>query len=212
MLIEVSGENIQLLPEKAIWMPGRKMLFIADPHFGKINHFRRSGIVVPPKANDQNAELLISLVRQFSPERLIFLGDLFHSHYNEEWEVVGQISRHFNHISFELVRGNHDIMSALQYQRHHMLVHESTLQVGTILFSHEQLADHKGPLYNIAGHVHPAVSLMGAGRQSLTLPCFYFGKNYGLLPAFGAFTGLAKIKPTASDRVYVIADGKIMAT
>jgi metallophosphoesterase superfamily enzyme len=65
-------------------------------------------------------------------------------------------------------------------------------------------------LYNFAGHIHPGVSLRGKGRQALTLPCFYFGTNQAYLPAFGKFTGLARITPCKDDRVYVVAEDKVM--
>jgi metallophosphoesterase superfamily enzyme len=65
-------------------------------------------------------------------------------------------------------------------------------------------------LYNLAGHIHPGVNLVGRGRQSLTLPCFYFGSRQGFLPAFGMFTGLARIAPKKDDKVFVVADNKIM--
>jgi metallophosphoesterase superfamily enzyme len=48
---------------------------------------------VPAAANNKNTELLISLLQDTKPDRVIFLGDLFHSHYNEEWEVLGQIRK-----------------------------------------------------------------------------------------------------------------------
>jgi uncharacterized protein len=44
----------------------------------------------------------------------------------------------------------------------------------------------------------------------MTLPCFYFGQRQALLPAFGVFTGLAKIRPLKNDKVFVIVEGKIM--
>jgi metallophosphoesterase superfamily enzyme len=64
--------------------------------------------------------------------------------------------------------------------------------------------------YNLSGHIHPGVHLEGIARQSMTLPCFYFGKSVGLLPAFGLFTGLARIRPKAGDKVFVIAKGKVV--
>ena len=93
MEIEISGEQAKLLWQKAVWLPHYKTLLAADLHFGKINHFRRAGIPVPPKANDRNTETLIDVLNETGAERVIFLGDLFHSHYNEEWSVVGQVLR-----------------------------------------------------------------------------------------------------------------------
>ena len=111
---EISAE---LLTEKALFLPAFSALVIADLHFGKVNHFRRSGLPVPSAVNKKNAERLIDLVNSKKPQRTIFLGDLFHSHYNDDWEVVGQIVNNFSSCKFELVRGNHDILSEQQYRR-----------------------------------------------------------------------------------------------
>ncbi|MCS6939106.1 MAG: DEAD/DEAH box helicase, partial [Roseiflexus sp.] len=65
--------------------------------------------------------------------------------------------------------------------------------------------------YTLAGHLHPAVRLNGVGRQRVTLPCFWFGAQVGVLPAFGGFTGAALITPEPGDQVFVIADGEVVA-
>jgi len=54
------------------------------------------------------------------------------------------------------------------------------------------------------------VALGGNGR-ALTLPCFYFGRDYALLPAFGEFTGTAVVRPRAGERVFVLAGDEIIA-
>ena len=201
---------MQLLPEKALYLIQHKILLLADLHFGKVNHFRKAGIAVPAKANKKNAETLIDLIQRTKPERIIFLGDLFHSHYNEDWEVIGQIRKHFAHLSFELVIGNHDIMSEQQYKRHSLQLHQKELKAGNFLLTHEVVDELHDGLYNLSGHMHPGVRLRGMAKQSMMLPCFYFGKSHGILPAFGSFTGLAKITPKRNEKVFVIAEGKIV--
>jgi DNA ligase-associated metallophosphoesterase len=210
MNVEVCGEVFELLPHKAIYWPKMKSLFIADLHIGKINHFRRSGIALPSRANDRNIEMLVDVLESTKPDRVIMLGDLFHSHYNQEWEVFGEVVRHFGRMSFELVLGNHDIMSNLQYERKGIRLHDK-LSIDNFVFTHHPMEEMDSEQYNIAGHIHPGVSLRGRGRQALTLPCFYFGQNQGLLPAFGVFTGLARIRPVKDDKVFVIVEDKIMS-
>ncbi len=211
MEIELLNEKAVLLPQKALWLKSKKTLLMADLHFGKINHFRKSGIPVPARANDKNTEALIALLQTTKADRVIFLGDLFHSHYNEEWEVVGQIRKHFVNCAFELVLGNHDILSELQYDRNNLKVYLNELREGNLILTHEPMTDVPEGSYNLSGHLHPGVQLRGTGRQAVTLPCFYFGKNQGILPAFGSFTGLARIQPKKEDRIFVIADDKIIA-
>jgi len=210
--LNFGGTQILLLPEKALWLPNLKSLVIADVHWGKIDHFRKAGIPVPVKGNDKNAETLISILNQFKPRRVIFLGDLFHSVYNDGWETFGQIRKAFVHCSFELVIGNHDILSDLQYERHKILLHKESLRLDNLLLTHEPLEDIPEDVFNVTGHVHPGAHLRGAGRQSVVLPCFYFKSNQCILPAFGAFTGLATVQPKRGDKIFVVANGNVLAT
>lgn len=206
---EVFGEQFALFPQRAAFWPAENILLLADLHLGKINHFRKSGIPLPVKANDRNLELLIELIQITKPARVICAGDLFHSHYNPEWEVFGEVVKHFNAISFELVLGNHDILSDIQYLRKGIVLHDA-LQIRNFIFTHHPQEVIQEGFYNIAGHIHPGVYLRGKGRQSIMLPCFYFGRQQGLLPAFGMFTGLARIQPNRQDKVYAIVENKII--
>lgn len=209
MNVKILGEEFEMLPQKALYWKARKILLLADMHLGKINHFRKAGIPVPAKANDKNYETLIDLVNTTKPKRLICIGDLFHSHYNSDWEMVGQFTKSFSQLSVELVTGNHDILSDLQYKRNKITVH-STLAMDSFLFSHFPAEEIQPDRYTLSGHLHPGVQLRGKGKQALTLPCFFFGENQGYLPAFGMFTGLARMRPKKEDRIFVIAEESII--
>jgi len=208
--VNIEGNNFRLFEEKCLLWVDKNALLIADLHLGKINHFRKSGIAVPSKPNDENIDRLISLLQKTKPRRVIFMGDLFHSHYNPEWEVFGQVIRYFPEVVFELVVGNHDIMSGYQYEKVRLIRHDRPLKEGGLILSHEPLDTIEAGCYNIAGHIHPGVTLRGKGRQALRLPCFYFSQHHALLPAFGQFTGTYRIKPQKGDKVVVIVEGKLM--
>ena len=205
----IAGETLLLLPQKAVkW---KDILLIADLHLGKIGHFRRSGVAIPGNAVDHNTDRLIWLLDENSPSKVVFLGDLFHSHYNSEWESFRQIIENYPQIEFHLVQGNHDIMSKYRYLQPGIVLHEGTLYLEPFILSHEPVRDDSIPegSYNLAGHIHPGVKLKGRGRQQLNLPCFYFNKKLGLLPAFGVFTGIHCLNTGSDDQVYVIADNLI---
>lgn len=233
--ISIKGHKFLLYPEKAMLWESKKLLLISDMHLGKINHFRSSGIAVPHAPNVENMERLIALLQRVKPESVLFMGDLFHSHYNEEWEVYGQVLQNFPTIFFELLLGNHDIMSDYQYQKHKLVLHREPLIMAPFIFSHKPMETHLNgqrssafagaiwsiktfqdsslinkDYYNIAGHIHPGVHLRGKGKQGLKLPCFCFSKNHALLPAFGAFTGLHKISPQEEDNIFVIVEDRVM--
>lgn len=207
MKIEIQGHELELLPQKLIRFVKQNFLVIADLHLGKSSHFRKSGIPVPNKVYDENIETLIKLLQWEKPQKVIFLGDLFHSVHNREWDYFSQVVGQFQEIEFQLVVGNHDILDASHYSNSGIDVIEEYLDIGSIRLSHEPLA--KCEKFNIYGHVHPGVRLTGKARQSLRLPCFIFRENDAMLPAFGEFTGLAVQKPKWNDRVFVIANCKV---
>jgi metallophosphoesterase superfamily enzyme len=110
------GLKLDLLPEKAVWISEWAVLLIADLHFGKAAHFRKSGIPIPEKVHDQDYIQLNSLISRYSPKQVYFLGDLFHSSWNEQWETLLIFFGQFPNSTFHLVVGNHDILPAEKYQ------------------------------------------------------------------------------------------------
>jgi len=52
--------------------------------------------------------------------------------------------------------------------------------------------------------------MRGLGKQSIQLPCFYFGEKYAVLPAFGKFTGTYPVDPQPGDRIFALVSGNIM--
>ncbi len=207
----VAGETLWLHPFKAAFWERGKALLLADLHLGKAAHFRREGIPVPSDVSNANWDRLLSLLLDFQPERVLLLGDLFHSDYNREWEGLSQLTAQFKDVSFELVPGNHDILPERHYAEARLLLHGETLELGPFLFSHHPQDLIPESLYNLAGHVHPCVFLRGNGRQRARLACFYFGERQGILPAFGAFTGMAKVLPRAGEQVFVLTDDVVVA-
>jgi len=207
--LKLKNENITLLPEKALLLKDYQALLIADLHFGKVSHFRKSGIAVPKSVVDGNWNELIGLLSGTEVSRIIFMGDLFHSFHNTEWDEFCQIISSFPEKKFELVEGNHDILSNYQYDKAGIGTFPE-IELGNLLLTHEPIGSFSGPLYNIAGHIHPGITLRGKARQKVTLPCFWFGQHQGLIPAFGKFTGLARIKPAKEDIVVAVVERKLV--
>ena len=124
VVFDYKGLNVTLLPEKAVWIDSMGVLLIADLHFGKAAHFRKSGIPISEKVHDQDYQILTSLVSKYSPKQVYFLGDLFHSSWNEEWEKLLSFLGLFPTTSFHLVVGNHDILPSEKYQDSRLKVHK----------------------------------------------------------------------------------------
>jgi len=186
------------------------MLLISDLHLGKIDHFRKWGIGLPPQAALDNFSRLQDLILSFpKTERIIFLGDLFHSDMNRDWDHFITFMNGFPAISFELVIGNHDVFDQGIYASSFEKVYPETITINQLVLSHEPM-DCEEDFYNLCGHIHPGFILRGQGRQRLRLPCFHFGEKGGVLPAFGTFTGLYMMDQKQTDDIYVIAEEEVI--
>jgi DNA ligase-associated metallophosphoesterase len=164
---------------------------------------------VPSEVSQGNFSDLDKLINLTHPGKIILLGDLFHSRHNSEWEQFKQWRCKYEYIIFHLVLGNHDILKKEAYDECQLIIHPDDYVLKPFVFSHEPKL-HSSSAYNLAGHIHPSVHVKGKGRQNLKFRCFYFGENYGLLPAFGNFTGTCVIEPLAGDSVFLILENKIV--
>lgn len=209
--IFLAGQHFCLHPFRCLYWEETETLLLSDLHLGKAQHFRRAGIPVPLAVADANLDKLTSVIWDFKPQRVLFLGDLFHSEFNRQWMEFCDLIEQFRHISFELIAGNHDILDPSFYEQAGLKVHLGGLYAAPFLLTHHPIEDFSEEgWYNIAGHVHPGVRLRGRGRQKLKFPCFFFGPYQGLLPAFGEFTGLSLLNVNQGDRVYLIVEDEIV--
>ncbi|MFY0601225.1 MAG: ligase-associated DNA damage response endonuclease PdeM [Cyclobacteriaceae bacterium] len=207
VLFNLLGQTLILHPLKSIYWKEQEALIISDLHLGKAAHFRKSGIPIPAEIHYHDFRNMNVLVSKYSPKTIIFLGDLFHSDYNEEWTDFIQWIETQGKVRIVLVRGNHDVLDDSLYQLPNFEVMESW-NLSPFLFTHETVDSDE---YNISGHVHPAIRLQGSARQGVTLPCFYFDERSALMPSFGNFTGGYKIKPAKSSRIFAVAEDNIIA-
>ena len=107
-----------------------------------------------------------------------------------------------------IVRGNHDKKAGDPPECFSARCIDAGEVAGPFVLNHEPGPSRGG--YALAGHIHPAVRLSASGEKPLRLPCFWFGARYGVLPAFGAFTGNAEVLPRRGDQVFVIAEQEVL--
>jgi DNA ligase-associated metallophosphoesterase len=204
LTIRWAGSECILDSNKALYFTAFRKLIISDLHLGKTQHFRRAGVGVPNGVTDQNFIRLDTLLKTYNPEEVVFLGDLFHSHINTTWDRFNRTIECYPNIKFTLVVGNHDILSDDVYERSGLDELKEIYMIENICLSHHPIDVISDGYYNMAGHVHPGVRLTGKGRHSVRLPCFYFGKQASIMPAFGGFTGMHIIKPVVGDQIIAI--------
>jgi DNA ligase-associated metallophosphoesterase len=209
--INLKGHSFILHPYKAMYWESEQSLILSDLHLGKGQHFRKNGIGVPADISLDNFNRLDQLINIFQPKEVLILGDLFHSTHNVMWDVLEGFCKKHSIVDFRLVPGNHDILERSDYQKAAIALLEPIIERQGFVLSHHPTEDLPAGRYNLHGHIHPGVRLHGKGRQSIRLPAFYFGTSVGILPAFGAFTGLAMIYPQKGDQVFgIIQNQKIL--
>ncbi|MGH8388275.1 MAG: ligase-associated DNA damage response endonuclease PdeM [Pseudomonas sp.] len=208
--IRLAGEDLWLLPEKAIYWPAQQALLIADVHFGKAAAYRSLGQPVPHGTTAQNIGVLDELMMALPCRQLIFLGDFLHgpgSHAIATLSALSEWRARHRDLSMTLIRGNHDKRAADPPLSLNIRVVPEPLLLGPFSLQHEPVAHADRPV--LAGHVHPVYRLNGRGRQSLRLPCFRIGADVSLLPAFGAFTGGFQVLCDDNCKILVIGDNEI---
>jgi DNA ligase-associated metallophosphoesterase len=207
--LEIRGQSLILLPEKAIFWEDKNGLIISDVHLGKAGHFRKNGIALPQSSNDENLHRIDSLIENLNPDWILFLGDLFHSEKNEEWESFRQWRVSHKQIEIKLVLGNHELYPEEEYRMLGISCYDK-YTVGPFLFIHDDRdASEDNEIFTFSGHIHPSVRMKGKGRQSLRIPCFYFDESRAILPAFGTLTGTHAVKLTRKSHVYGVLENQI---
>jgi uncharacterized protein len=213
--LDWGGERWTLLPERAVWWGARRAVVVADVHLGKAASFRAHGLPVPDGHGEADLDRLAGLVERFAADSLVILGDLLHARNGRSPETLAGLAAfraRCPDLRVTLVRGNHDAKAGdppgdLGFE----VVDEVWREAGDGPgFAHDpgaEWAKGEGPV--MCGHLHPAVVLRGAAH-AVRSPCFWFGARRAVLPAFGSFTGGAKITPRAGDRVFVVGAGEVV--
>lgn len=205
IVVDIAGERMHLLADRALFWPARGRLLIADLHLGKGDVFRAAGIALPSGGTAHDLARLDRLIDATAARELWILGDLLHgathhARWREGWDRWR--SAHAG-LRIAALRGNHDRHrddAALEIDA----LGESVAEDG-LLLRHEPLPD---PAHHvIAGHLHPALRLPGIRRA---LPGFWLRHGLTVLPAFSAFTGGQIVERDRDDRFAVCTEDQVI--
>lgn len=209
MHINLQGETLTLLPQKAIYWQAQNAIIVADLHWGKTAHFRKHGIAIPIHTQEKDEVTLAEVVQQYQPKKLIVAGDLFHSKDNNEVANFKHWRDAHQHIEVHLVVGNHDILTVEKYAALGIIVHQELMHISNFIISHHPI-DNPEKFY-LHGHIHPSFSIAAKGRnKNLVLPCFCVDEKRLILPSFGSFTGTHKVQASRFENIYVVADNEVI--
>lgn len=208
--ITVGGQVLMLMPQKCVFLPESDILLVADAHIGEAASLPQPGVPVPDGTTDGTLSVLTGLVRRLGVRRVIFLGDVLHSVHALAPGALAAVMRWrelHSALELTLVRGNHgdragDPPSVLDIQA----FDEPLMHRGLALCHHPRPMPGA---FVLAGHLHPCVSVGGRAHDWQRLPCFWFSDHVGVLPAFGAFTGMQAIRVQRGERVFAASADRV---
>jgi metallophosphoesterase superfamily enzyme len=109
--IDLHGESVLLLPERALFWERAATLLAADAHLGKAAAFRAAALPLPGGTTSETLGRLSAALDRTGARRLILLGDFFHARAGRAartLEAIAAWRRRHAALEVVLVRGNHD--------------------------------------------------------------------------------------------------------
>ena len=208
--VQWAGESLCLLPERALWWPAQRTLFLADLHLGKAATYRALGQPVPGGTTQENLARLDALIARHAPRQIVFLGDFLHAaHARTVLAAVEAWRTRHADVAMTLVRGNHDSRAGDPPAALRIDVVEEPHLMGPFACCHHPQAH--ATHFVLAGHLHPACKLYGPGRDSVRLPCFVSDAQQAVLPAFGEFTGGWLMEAAPGRRFHAVGGSAVWA-
>ena len=178
---------LEMFPSRSLFVHKTRELLISDIHLGKGEYFQQNGIPLTNEGDKSNFERIYSLIDEFNPNKLIILGDIFHSKYAINSKLKNNVeelnSYSKNKIIF--IEGNHDKGCLINN-----IIYQKSISSLNLIYSHEPLNIKKKNVLNICGHYHPKI-LLKDFKDKISLRCFALDKYRSTLylPSFGDLTG-----------------------
>jgi uncharacterized protein len=171
--------DLWLDARRALWLSGPGLLVVADIHWGYVTSHRARGNLLPPWGDDDIAGRLASLIEDYRPTEMIWLGDSLHTLAGRE--AAEKFITEIGVTPVSVVSGNHDF----RWNR----ATAQTLERGCYLLHHGNL-EIEVPLdrIEIIGHHHPAVSWYDGAGGNLKLPALVESPRRLILPAFSPWS------------------------
>jgi putative SbcD/Mre11-related phosphoesterase len=174
--------------DRAVYLDDADTVVVADLHLGRADASR---VAAPIDATESIRRRVRGLLDRFTPETIVFAGDLLHSFDRlpaVATEAVEGLWDDCTSTGVEpiAVAGNHDSRLAECWPG--TVDDAVAVEDGTIVCHGHTQPPERGHRY-VVGHTHPAITIEGVKR-----PCYLFGEEAyrgGELVVLPAFTRLA---------------------
>lgn len=168
-----------------IFLPDSQTLIVSDLHLEKGAAFARKGQLHPPYDTARTLARLDACVSDYSPKKLVSLGDSFHDRHGAR--LLPDIYKSAllelqDKCAWIWISGNHDPSPPEGLKGRF----ETKMQLGPITLRHEPAPN--AATGEISGHLHPAARIARRGK-SVKRACFATDGARIIMPAFGTTTG-----------------------
>ncbi|WP_435360568.1 metallophosphoesterase [Haloarchaeobius sp. DFWS5] len=160
--------------DRAAYFPDADALVLADLHLGRAH---TSNVDFPLNEGHETLDRLDALLEQFSPETVVFAGDVLHSFKTVPVPAREALDRLTERVEREatlvVVRGNHD--EQLDRVSDGEVVDSHRLSDGTVVCHGHEAPDIDSdatPGRYVVGHNHPTIEI-----ESRRYPCLLYGPN-----------------------------------
>ncbi len=180
LIVPQGGIDLELLPDRAVYWSSQRTVLLADLHLGRgVPHVRHIQQTV-----QQTLTRAQQLLARMQPERVVFLGDVFHMRHGYASDVVDAFAQwraSFAQIDMWLIRGNHERGMGDPPRDCGLQCMNPGYELAEVTLLHEPRAT---PGFAISGHLHPCMLLPSERAVAETVPCFIWSQKYLMLPAF----------------------------
>ncbi|HKB89919.1 MAG TPA: metallophosphoesterase [Opitutaceae bacterium] len=199
--------------QPGVWLDSRLGLFleeyaalvVADLHWGYAASHRHQGNLLPDWGDEEISERLRSLLIDYQPKYLVWLGDSLHTLAGgQNAEVfLREIS---SHVAVQILAGNHD--------RRWAAITGNAWQLGGFFLHHGDtplVAPEKS--IEIIGHHHPAYALWDGAGSRVKIPALIAGPRRFVLPAFSPWAAGSPWNGlhAADEKVWAVSPKRIFA-
>lgn len=209
--IKLKEISIHLLPSRAAYVPKYEVLVISDWLLNKLDD-NQNGI----SSTDSNSDTecfydLEQLLIAYSPQKMIFLGDIFLADWSSDWHKLNDFAAGYKEVEFILIQN--DVMADrpqdITFVENISFV-ANYLVDDRLFFTHKEEPNLSQKYSYIVGELNPGCIISGKGRQMYRLPCFKLNSNVLTLPPFGKWTTLNILKKNKKNKLYAILGDHIV--
>ena len=171
--------DVWLDVRRSLWLASVGVLVVSDIHWGYVASHRSRGNLLPKWGDTEIGDRLQSLIKDYNPTEMIWLGDSIHALPGRE--SAERFIKENAATPISVVGGNHD-------SRWKRAVIPTLERGGYFLHHGHREIDTPRGLVEIIGHYHPAVSWDDGAGGRLKIPALVDSPRRIILPAFSPWS------------------------